>query len=186
MKNKKKLARTGLIYAVLGIAMMAVSVKSSNGYYEPAHVIPIVQSEPSPGPDIQLASLSEQPVTTLAPASKVVGPDSYKSAAIEVVALGKAAISKVFDKKPEAPETASLDPTQPADTAGDLARHIVRVKRGDTLMDILLRAGVPGDEAEQAVSSMAEIFNPRKLQAGQDVTLIFGPADSVAVASRYA
>ena len=65
LKNKKKLARTGLIYAVLGIAMMAVSVKSSNGYYEPAHVIPIVQSEPSPGPDIQLASLSEQPVSTL-------------------------------------------------------------------------------------------------------------------------
>ena len=180
LKNKKKLAQTGLIYAVCGIALLAVSVKSSNGYYEPTHVIPIVQSEPRRGPDIQLAALSEAPVTTLAPASKVVGPDSYKSAAIEVVTLGKAAISSIFESKPQEQDTASLDPTEPADTAGDLARHIVRVKRGDTLMDILLRAGVPGNEAEQAVSSLAEIFNPRKLQAGQDVTLIFGPADSVA------
>jgi murein DD-endopeptidase MepM/ murein hydrolase activator NlpD len=178
LKNKKNLARTGLLYAVCGIALMAVSVKSSNGYTRPVHVIPIVQTQP--GPDIQMAALSEAPVTTLAPAARVVGPNSYKSAAVEVVALGKAAISSIFESKPQESEAASLDPTGPADATGELARHIVRVKSGDTLMDILLRAGVPGEEAEQAVSSLAEIFNPRKLQAGQDVTLIFGPADSVA------
>lgn len=202
LKNNKKLARLGLLYTVCGIALTAVSVKSSDGYVPATHAIPIVQAgivqtaaltkaplanvqtaalTEAPMADVQTAALpDEAPVAELQPASRVSIPDSfsYKSAAIEVVALTKAAFGSMFESEPEATEQQAEEALQDPAPAGPdkLASQVVRVKRGDTLMDILLRAGVPGDEAEQAVSSLAEVFNPRKLQAGQDVTLIFGRA----------
>lgn len=49
----------------------------------------------------------------------------------------------------------------------------VRVGAGDTLGDVLARAGVDGGEASQAIEALREVFNPRALKAGQKVKVTF-------------
>ncbi len=51
-----------------------------------------------------------------------------------------------------------------------LARK-VEVSKGDTLIDILLRAGIPRAEAHEALSRLKEVFDPRRLRPGQYLTL---------------
>jgi murein DD-endopeptidase MepM/ murein hydrolase activator NlpD len=51
-------------------------------------------------------------------------------------------------------------------------RH-VSVGSGDTLMDVLNRAGVEVSDANQAIDALKEVFNPRALKAGQKVTVTF-------------
>ncbi len=53
--------------------------------------------------------------------------------------------------------------------------RIVKVGKGDTLSSILIDAGVPTFEAQDAISAIKAVYNPRRLQAGQQVTLTFGP-----------
>ncbi|WP_158269662.1 M23 family metallopeptidase [Desulfonatronum sp. SC1] len=52
---------------------------------------------------------------------------------------------------------------------------IVRVARGDTLMGILLDAGLARSEAHAAVSALQEVYNPRSLRPGHEVVLTFVP-----------
>lgn len=49
----------------------------------------------------------------------------------------------------------------------------VRVGSGDTLGDVLARAGVEGIEATQAIDALRDVFNPRALKAGQKVKVTF-------------
>ena len=49
----------------------------------------------------------------------------------------------------------------------------VKVGSGDTLMDVLTRAGVEVGDATQAIEALKEVFNPRGLKAGQKVTVTF-------------
>ena len=49
----------------------------------------------------------------------------------------------------------------------------VRVGAGDTLGDVLARAGVEGSEASQAIDALRDVFNPRALKAGQKVKVTF-------------
>jgi murein DD-endopeptidase MepM/ murein hydrolase activator NlpD len=53
--------------------------------------------------------------------------------------------------------------------------RIVTVGRGDTLMDVLRSGGVSADEAYQAITALRPVYNPRKLQIGQQLALSFGP-----------
>ncbi|MGH6943509.1 MAG: peptidoglycan DD-metalloendopeptidase family protein, partial [Geminicoccaceae bacterium] len=47
----------------------------------------------------------------------------------------------------------------------------VTVRRGDTLIDILSRAGVDPGEAHAAVTSLRALYDPRRLRAGQDLVI---------------
>lgn len=49
----------------------------------------------------------------------------------------------------------------------------VTVASGDTLIDVLARAGVDMAEASQAVEALRSVYNPRSLKAGQKVTVSF-------------
>jgi len=49
----------------------------------------------------------------------------------------------------------------------------VTIRRGDTLISALLRAGVDHLEANAVVAALKPYFNPRKLQAGQTISLHF-------------
>jgi len=51
-------------------------------------------------------------------------------------------------------------------------RH-VQVGSGDTLVDVLTRAGVDSTDATQAIDALKDVFNPRALKAGQKVTVTF-------------
>jgi murein DD-endopeptidase MepM/ murein hydrolase activator NlpD len=84
--------------------------------------------------------------------------------------------------------TASTAASPPAarDPAGRIAlaveaapaavNRLVEVRRGDTLMKLLVESGVERREAHNAVTALAEVFSPRKLKAGQVVRLAMLPA----------
>lgn len=48
------------------------------------------------------------------------------------------------------------------------------IASGDTLMAALLRGGARSDDAQAAVAAFGGVYDPRKIQAGQTVTLSFG------------
>ncbi|HEX2479830.1 MAG TPA: peptidoglycan DD-metalloendopeptidase family protein [Geminicoccaceae bacterium] len=47
----------------------------------------------------------------------------------------------------------------------------ITVRRGDTLMDILGRAGIAPSEAHAAVRSLLTVYDPRRLRAGQELLI---------------
>ena len=54
--------------------------------------------------------------------------------------------------------------------------NVVKVASGETLADLLGRAGVAPAEATQAIETLITIFDPRNLKAGQKVTVTFAPS----------
>ena len=59
--------------------------------------------------------------------------------------------------------------------AGPLDRRTLSIGRGDTLMDLLAEANVPANDAHDAVAALRDVYNPRRLQVGQRVTVLFEP-----------
>ena len=88
---------------------------------------------------------------------------------------------------PDAPAAATGDPAVPLpplppralDTAGLVEMPFV-IGKGDTLSQALTGAGVAPADAQAAVEALKARFNPRRLQAGQAITLLFS-ADAFAV-----
>jgi murein DD-endopeptidase MepM/ murein hydrolase activator NlpD len=50
-------------------------------------------------------------------------------------------------------------------------QKVVEVHPGDTLYGVLVDAGVTEDEAHNAVGAISDVFSPRALRAGQEITL---------------
>ncbi|WP_119305230.1 M23 family metallopeptidase [Dongia deserti] len=48
---------------------------------------------------------------------------------------------------------------------------VIHVRPGDTLYGVLINAGVSEDDAKNAVGAIADVFSPRALRAGQEITL---------------
>jgi murein DD-endopeptidase MepM/ murein hydrolase activator NlpD len=67
-----------------------------------------------------------------------------------------------------------IDTQEEPEAIGPLER-IVRVAQGDTLLNLLLQAGIARTEAHAAVSALQGIYNPRQLRPGQEVILTFQP-----------
>lgn len=49
--------------------------------------------------------------------------------------------------------------------------QVLEVKQGDTLMGLLVNAGVPRAEAHNAITALEEVFTPRELMPGQEIRL---------------
>jgi murein DD-endopeptidase MepM/ murein hydrolase activator NlpD len=60
----------------------------------------------------------------------------------------------------------------------------ITVRRGDTLMDILDRAGIAPSEAHAAVQSLLRVYDPRRLRAGQELLIRAAQAPAEAGARR--
>lgn len=56
--------------------------------------------------------------------------------------------------------------------------RLVEVRRGDTLMNLLVKAGIERGEAHGAIGALSEVFSPRKLKAGQVIRLAMLPNGS--------
>jgi murein DD-endopeptidase MepM/ murein hydrolase activator NlpD len=54
--------------------------------------------------------------------------------------------------------------------------HSLRVGRGDTLMDMLVDAGVVRREAHEAIVALREFYDPRKLMPGQEIRVTLSEA----------
>ncbi|QEX24276.1 hypothetical protein FRZ61_42170 [Hypericibacter adhaerens] len=116
-----------------------------------------------------------------APAAEVVTPGP------SVAALPTPRVSDSDETPPASlSEPAPGDENQPsggdAPAASDAAptanpsaaiAQTVEVQRGDTLMTILVNAGVSHDDAYGAVDALKDLFAPRDLRPGQEIALTF-------------
>jgi len=51
---------------------------------------------------------------------------------------------------------------------------VLAVRRGDTLMSVLLRAGASAADAQEAVAALAKVWNPREMKIDQELTIDLG------------
>jgi murein DD-endopeptidase MepM/ murein hydrolase activator NlpD len=87
----------------------------------------------------------------------------------------------------------ALARTGPATPAGRIAlaveaapaavNRLIEVRRGDTLMELLVDSGIQRGEAHNAIAALSQVFSPRKLKIGQVVRLAMLPAGSGAAAT---
>ena len=83
---------------------------------------------------------------------------------------------------PESDTTTGVEPLRNPSAA---IAQTVQVQRGDTLITVLVNAGVSHDDAYGAVEALQDLFAPRDLRPGQEIALTFsapqkqhqGPAD---------
>jgi murein DD-endopeptidase MepM/ murein hydrolase activator NlpD len=51
----------------------------------------------------------------------------------------------------------------------------IKVGKGDTLMKIFVKAGLPRNNAHLAITALTKIYNPKRIRPGQDIEFIFEP-----------
>src|SRR6185437_11246326 len=69
---------------------------------------------------------------------------------------------------------AMVTPTEPAEPAPAVPdARVVRVGTGDTLMGVLVDAGVAPGDAQDAITALKPVWNPRDLKVGQEIALQF-------------
>jgi murein DD-endopeptidase MepM/ murein hydrolase activator NlpD len=69
---------------------------------------------------------------------------------------------------------AMVTPTEPAEPAPAVPdARLVRVGTGDTLMGVLVDAGVAPGDAQNAITALKPVWNPRDLKVGQEIALQF-------------
>ncbi len=82
----------------------------------------------------------------------------------------------LVDLEAELPKQTAL-PASPADLAAEATPaavgRTVEVRRGDTLMALLVEAGAARQEAHQAITALKTVYSPRKLKPGQAIHLAF-------------
>jgi len=108
----------------------------------------------------------------LAAVSLALGRDRY-------LVAGRKNDGRFVTEEADQPLLAALfPPPKPIAFAPPPARMIereLRIGKGDTLMDALRRAGSNPVEASAAVEAMRPLFDPRRLQTGQRLTVAFAP-----------
>lgn len=57
-------------------------------------------------------------------------------------------------------------------------RQSVTVKKGGTLMRTLIEAGTERRQAHQAIAALEKVFNPRRLQVGQEILITSQPTEA--------
>jgi murein DD-endopeptidase MepM/ murein hydrolase activator NlpD len=120
---------------------------------------------PSPIAAIDEATTSDTPPEALAEALSEIAPAARTPDAWVGI---DAADFRLSETGPEPTETAEDE-----EIASE--QRVVMVRRGDTLLDLLLNAGIARAEAHEAVSALRGVFNPRSLRPGQEITLTVAP-----------
>jgi hypothetical protein len=98
------------------------------------------------------------PVTQTA---KIETPTSV----VPVVSVGSTAIAAI-----QAPTHA-----EPLDTIPESYSRTLKVGSGDTLMKILLKAGINRGDAHTAIEALRTSYDPRRLRPGQEIEVTFQP-----------
>ena len=122
------------------------------------------------------APASESPANE-SPASELqVSPRTQQQAALPRAAA------------PSLPAQGEIEALDEAEAAPPPVTRLITVARGDTLMKLLVDAGVERIQAHQAVTAMEPVFSARRLRPGQEIELAFfgtgRPDDSGAAAAQ--
>jgi murein DD-endopeptidase MepM/ murein hydrolase activator NlpD len=73
-------------------------------------------------------------------------------------------------------DTALVDVASVIPEAPRLEQRTLKVRRGDTLMKMLVGAGFDRSDAHSAITALREVYDPRKLKPGQTITVKLDPA----------
>lgn len=85
-----------------------------------------------------------------------------------------------------APELTALDselPTSPALSAGQPTRLTLVIADGETLAGVLGEAEISTNDAQAAIEAARDVYDPRKLKAGQFITITFKPGQGLSGAA---
>jgi murein DD-endopeptidase MepM/ murein hydrolase activator NlpD len=107
---------------------------------------------------------------------ELFGGDGPETSSEPTTALGNLTVPEpveAYDPDALALVMVSPEPPPPPATA-----RTVAVERGDTLMDLMVRAGAERRDAHEAISALAQHYDPRRLRPGQEITLVFRAAQA--------
>jgi len=97
-----------------------------------------------------------------------------------LIVFGIASAALAADPVPTTPQPVASAPgtpgdligtDRPADEAAAPVEQILEVRRGDTLIALLVKAGVSVVEAFQAIAALQDVFAPKALMPGQEIKL---------------
>lgn len=115
-------------------------------------------------------------------ASAVHTPSSFASipaTADNAVITGPRSASRPSSAQRQPANGVQLASLGPAEQIPGLHQETIKVQRGDTLLGMLVEAGVNSQEAHDSIAAMKQVYNPRDLRPGDEITLTFlsGPQD---------
>ncbi len=103
-----------------------------------------------------------------------IGQDLEQDQARGMHAVGYAAGAMTAGS--EADPAGALAAAEESEAQPAIVRQTLIVARGDTLMGLLVDAGIDRREAHQAITALQEVFRPRDLRIGQGIELSLAPA----------
>lgn len=108
------------------------------------------------------ASAAEEPAQAI-----VRAPRPAPKPLMRQISLIQESITKVLQEEPAAASDGGDDGSDAE------SQKKVRVGKGDTLMELLVRNNVPRDEAYEAIQALRKVYDPRDLNPGQNLTVFF-------------
>jgi len=108
-------------------------------------------------------------------AAKSTAKPALKARVAAKPAPAKAAPRSVAAKA--APKPAAKPAKVAAKPEPKLQQRVVAVGKGDTLMDLLVEADVPRPDAQAALAALDDVYDLRRLQVGQKVSVLLDPAN---------
>ncbi|MFP6742734.1 MAG: peptidoglycan DD-metalloendopeptidase family protein [Alphaproteobacteria bacterium] len=173
------LLRLGVVWRDAGPAIVALSRHFDPRRLQVGHEISAVFDRTVSGQQARLSAIS----LALGEKSHVIARREESGGFIAWPAAE--ALGVVYD---EALAVAALLPLPPevelAALPADTVHKTFDVRSGDTLMKALLRAGSKPRDADAAIRALQNLFDPRKLRAGQTLTVSLAPSDGVDVLQR--
>lgn len=113
------------------------------------------------------------PSPSVATPQVAIGADTSHTTGSESEADG-VTLAKADVSQPQKLSLAPLAPPKPPAPA--VLEQTLKIKRGDTLMAVLVNAGVNRAEAHNSIEALREVWDPRKLRPGDEITLTFDSA----------
>lgn len=103
------------------------------------------------------------------------GPDSPDGGAgtlsLAPMSLGNPTTAATLTTRlAEQPQKTDAAPVNPA-----AVKVVLEIGRGDTLAGLLTKAGISGAEAQAAIAALSKLFNPRRINKNQRISLTFQP-----------
>lgn len=134
-------------------------------------------AEPRLGPSVALAeTLGAQTRRNESRGNEAAGPLDPSVAAIRTGARDAASVSGA-NAAGEEFEVAAIVALNDAARFAPVRRSMT-VAKGGTLMKSLIDAGTERSQAHQAIAALQKVFDPRRLQVGQEILILLQPTDT--------
>ena len=133
-----------------------------------------MSADHAPGAAAAPAATADAEAAETGPAQNA--PAQHAPARREPAAEGRATADEA--SQTDEPIALAVDPADQADSISAPPRplqRVVAVRRGDTLMDILLSLGISRADAHEAVNALSSVYDVRGLRPGQEITFTFAP-----------